>query len=250
VERVDRHGIATFFADESLSQGGSVSLGEDVARHVRVLRLGAGSTVQLVDGAGHRARGSIVRLSRDAVTVEIDAVENIAAPPIVHVVVPVADRDRMLWLAEKCAELQATSWRPVLWKRSRSVKPRGEGPVFAGRVRDRMISALEQSRSARLPDLFPEATPERAIAAAPEGTRLVLDAGGVPILDLDLRDPTTIVVGPEGGLEAIEKQVLQHGGFLPASLGPTMLRFETAAIAALAIVRASLLTLSQTANGD
>jgi 16S rRNA (uracil1498-N3)-methyltransferase len=250
VERPDRDGVATFFApDEALSPGATVALGESVARHVRVLRYGVGSLVQLTDGAGRRAVATIIRLTRETVAAQVETVEDIAAPPAVHLLVPVADRDRMLWLAEKAAELGATSWRPVAWRRSRSVMPRGEGPSFARKVRARMIAALEQSRAAHLPLLFPEATPERAVAAAPDGTHVVLEPHGTPLVALDVAAPVTLAVGPEGGLESDELKLLQEGGFVRASLGGAILRFETAAVAALAITRSVLQARRGVSNG-
>ena len=81
---------------------------------------------------------------------------------------------------------------------------------------------------------------ERAIAATPPGLRLVLDADGPPILSLPIAGVISIAVGPEGGLERAERDELVAAGFAPASLGGHILRFETAALTALAIVRAAL----------
>jgi 16S rRNA (uracil1498-N3)-methyltransferase len=218
-----------------------VSLGEAVARHLRVRRLGAGATVALVDGAGRRATAMIVREAKDNVTVEIGDVEDITPLPEVHLMVPVADRDRMLWMAEKVAELGVTSWRPVSWRRSRSVAPRGEGPMFSAKVRGRMIAALEQSGGAHLPQIYPEATISRALNAVPPGgTRLVLDPAGPPVFGLQVTAPITLALGPEGGLEEAEKAELKNAGFVSVSLGPGILRFETAGAVGVAIARALL----------
>jgi 16S rRNA (uracil1498-N3)-methyltransferase len=179
----------------------------------------------------------------------------------VHLLLPVADRDRMLWLAEKATELGATSWRPVIWKRSKSVTPRGEGPTFNQKVAARMAGALGQSRGTWLPSLFPEATVERAIAAAPDGPRLALDVSGEPIASLvaaleSVREygsgilrPITLAVGPEGGFEESELDLLRAAGFRTVSIGQNILRFETAAVAALAVVRSALATLPPTIKG-
>ena len=231
---------ATFHAPDPLVAGATVTLGEAAAHHARVRRLEVGERVRLTDGAGTLATGTIVRLAKGSVAVETEGVESREAPPAVHLLVPVADRERMLWLAEKCAELSATSWRPVLWRRSRSVSPRGEGTVFRQKVQARMIAALEQSSGAWLPAIFPEATPENAIAAAPSGARLLLDAEGEPALRAALAPPVTLAVGPEGGLEEEERAALLAAGFRPVALGATTLRFETAGVAALALARAAL----------
>ena len=232
--------IATFFAAEPIAAGGTVSLDEDAAHHARVRRLDVGHRIRLLDGAGTVAHGTLVRLAKAHMQVEVSSSETADAPPEVHMLVPVADRERMLLLAEKCAELGATSWRPVLWRRSRSVTPRGEGMTFHAKVRARMIGALEQSGSAWLPAMYPEATVERAIAAAPRGARVVVDAGGDSMVGTEMIAPLCIAVGPEGGIEPDERDLLLTAGWLPVAVGRTTLRFETAGIAALAIARAAL----------
>lgn len=242
MERTRSAPLATFFVNEAtLEPKAQVPLGESVARHLRVRRLGAGTTVSLVDGAGRRATAMIVRESKDSVTVEIGEIEDTAPLPEVHLMVPVADRDRMLWLAEKGAELGVTSWRPVLWRRSKSVSPRGEGPVFSAKVRGRMISALEQSGGSHLPRIYPDATLSRALSAVPTGgTRLVLDPAATPVFGVPMQAPITLALGPEGGLEDAEMAELKGAGFIPVSLGPGILRFETAGAAGVAIARGLL----------
>ena len=243
----DREGVATFFLpDEPFAPGVSVSLGEGVLHHVKVRRLGIGSRVALLDGLGHRAAGILVRLSKASATVQVEQVVVIPPLPPVHLLVPIADRDRMLWLAEKCAELGATSWRPVLYRRSRSVKPRGEGPTFAGKLRARMASALEQSGGAWLPAMYPEASLARAVGALPDGRRLVLDGHGGAIMAHRITAPVTIAVGPEGGLEPDELEAFERAGFTRVALGGHTLRFETAAVAGLAIARSAVATVEST----
>ena len=232
--------VTTFFAPEPPVAGSPLTLGAEVAHHARVRRLDTGAVVRLTDGAGTVGEGTIVRIAKQAVVVDVTRVSMVEPPPPVHLVVPVADRDRMLWLAEKATEIGLTSWRPLVWKRSRSVSPRGEGSMFQAKVRARMISALEQSGGAWLPALYPDATVERAIASTPPERRLLLDAAGAPMLDASLDGTITIAVGPEGGVEPEERSALVEAGWTPVSLGTTVLRFETAGIAALAIARAAL----------
>lgn len=240
MERTARAAVATFFAAERAAVGSPLALDEDAAHHIRVRRLELGERVRVVDGAGGRAEGTLVRLAKSQAVVDVDHVEALAPLPPVHVIVPIADRERMLWLAEKCTELGATSWRPLMWRRSRSVSPRGEGPMFQAKVRARMAAALAQCGGAWLPDVFPEANVERAVASASAGTRLLLDAHAPPVLSLDVRAPVTIAVGPEGGVEPDEREAMVAAGFAPARLAGHVLRFETAAVAGLAVVRAML----------
>ena len=248
MECADRTAVATFFAAEELTAGGTVTLSDEAAHHIRVKRLVVGECVALRDGAGRAALGTLVKITRTSALVDVSETSEIARPAPIHLLAPVADRERMLWLAEKAMELGVTSWRPVFWRRSKSVSPRGEGPTFQSKVRARMTSALVQSGAGWLPDLFPEATIERAVAAAPLGTRILLAKDGEPIAGVPMRAPITIALGPEGGMEQSERDAFIGAAFLPVKLGPTTLRFETAGVAAVAIAAASQ-ALSRQANG-
>ena len=249
MERTDRAAAVTFFSPDEFIPGSPVTLGDDAAQHARVIRIGSGESVELRDGRGNAARGILARVAKRSLTVDVTETWEITALPPVHMLVPVADRDRMLYLAEKVTELGGTSWRPVMWKRSRSVGPAGDGPAFQSRLKGRMISALTQSDGGWLPEIFPAANLERAIAAAPDGTRVLLDAGAdASLISLDLNGPVSIALGPEGGLDPRERDAMVEGGFTPVSLVGGILRFETAGIAALAIARAMLGTVSAEAN--
>ncbi len=234
--------LPTFVVDHPFAVGETVTLGEDAAHHMRVRRLDVGSRVGLLDGSGRRGEGLVLTLAKRHATVQVDAVTEVAAAPAVHLLLPVADKDRMLLLAEKVTELEVSSWRPVLFRRSRHVTPRGEGPTFHQKVAHRIEGALEQSRGAWAPTVFPEATLANAIAACPAGIRLLMDGEGSGLDQVlpTLRAPVVIAVGPEGGMEADEIAAFEAAGFRRVALGRTILRFETAAIAAVAAVRAAL----------
>ena len=248
MERTDRAPVATFFASDPLIAGGTVTLSEEAAHHMRVARVAVGECVALRDGAGKAAIGTLVKVSRTSALIEVSETSELSRPAPIHLLAPVADRDRMLWLAEKVTELGVTSWRPVVWRRSKSVSPRGEGPMFQAKVHARMTSALIQSGGGWLPDIFPESTIERAVAAAPLGTRVLLAKDGEPIIGVPMKAPVTIAIGPEGGMEPSELDTFIGAAFLPVKLNDSTLRFETAGVAAVAIAAASL-ALSRQSNG-
>lgn len=249
MERTDSAAVATFFSGDALVGGATITLSEDAAQHMRVARIAVGEIVALRDGAGMTAEGRLVKIGRTSAMVDVIDTREVARPEPIHLLAPVADRDRMLWLAEKATELGITSWRPVMWRRSKSVSPRGDGPTFQRKVRARMTSALTQSGGAWLPDLFPEASVDRAVNAAPTGLRILLAADGEPIAKVPMRAPVTIALGPEGGMEPVEREALEAAGFIPACLAPGTLRFETAGIAAIAIAVAGL-SFSGHMNGE
>ena len=244
MERSDRASVATFFVDQTLVAGAVVTLGDDAAHHARVRRIPPGAAIRLTNGAGVRAVAELLLpAGRRDVAARVAETESVARPAAIHLRVPVADRDRMLWLGEKTTELGITSWQSVRFRRSASVSPRGEGPAFAQKLRARMIGALEQSGGAWLPDVLPD-VPLEQLALDPSHSGVVLDAQGAPILS-DLRGAAgaiDIVLGPEGGAEPDELELLGERGWRSVRLAPTTLRFETAAIAAVSIARAITLT--------
>jgi 16S rRNA (uracil1498-N3)-methyltransferase len=216
---------------------------------MQVSRIAVGERVALRDGAGTAAHGTVVKITRKSALVDISETQEVARPAPIHLLAPVGDRERMLWLAEKATELGITSWRPVMWRRSKSVMPRGDGPTFQRKVRARMTSALIQSGGAWLPDVFPEASVDRAVNAAPSGTRLLLAVDGDPIARVAMRAPVVVALGPEGGIEPAERESLIAADFLPVRLAGSTLRFETAGIAAIAIAVAEL-SLSGNSHGE
>lgn len=238
MERDGRSRVITFFAAEALAPG-ALRLGGDAAQHARARRVGPGDAARVLDGRGNTGEGQITGLSRDEVALTLARVSYTPAPAPLEVVIPVADRDRMLFAAEKCTELGVTAWRPACFARSRSVSPRGEGEKFRARVVARMQSALEQSAGTWLPATFEEAEALDVLAAVPSSfTRVVLDSSGTSLLSHMSRGPIALAVGPEGGLEPEEMEGARAAGWSVASLGPTTLRFETAIIAAVSVVRA------------
>ena len=240
VECDDRAPVAIFFANDGFVAGGTVTLSEDAAHHIRVARVGVGDCIALRNGEGKAALGFLVKSSKSSALVDITEISEIPRPSPIHLLTPVADRERMLWLAEKATEFGITSWRPVVWRRSKSVSPRGEGSTFQGKVRARMTSALIQSGGGWLPEIFPEATVERAIAASPLGTRLLLIKDGEPIAGVPMHAPIVIALGPEGGMEDAERDAFIGAAFLPVKLAQSTLRFETAGVAAVAIATAGI----------
>jgi 16S rRNA (uracil1498-N3)-methyltransferase len=105
-----------------------------------------------------------------------------------------------------------------------------------------MIAALEQSGGAWLPTIEPESSSLDAISKGIHGHAILLDAFGAPIVDVlaEAHEPVIIACGPEGGLEPVERDAFDDAGWRAASLGPNVLRFETAGIAGLTLARALL----------
>ena len=87
--------LPTFITTDQLTADSSLTLGEDVAHHLRVLRLEAGARVRLADGQGSRGTGTVLRIAKRNATVQVDTCEFVEPLPPVHLIVPIADRERM-----------------------------------------------------------------------------------------------------------------------------------------------------------
>ena len=241
MERDNRPSVSTFFADADFTPNSVATLAEHAAHHARVKRLGVADRVQITNGRGSIANGTITTIGKSALEVSVDSVRMVPAPSPIHLRAPIADRDRMLWLAEKATELGIASWQSVQFKRSMSVSPRGEGPAFATKLHARMIAALEQSGGAWLPRLLEETT-VASLAVSENELPIVLDAAGESMAAVAAaleRRSAVILVGPEGGIEPDELRRLTDAGWRCVRLAANTLRFETAGIAAVAAIRAT-----------
>ena len=239
MELRDRGSVTTLYSEAELSAPGTLVLGDDAAQHVRVRRLVAGDALQLTDGRGRIAVGTMTSLRKREVEVTIASVRTVERLPSLHLFVAVADRERMLMCAEKAVEFGVSGWHPVLFRRSLSVATRGAGEGFDRKLRARMIAALEQSGGGWLPEVH-DPVPLSEVPAWDAKTKLVMDQSGAALLRTHVEAPVAVVIGSEGGLETDEFEALVAAGWRPSRLAGNTLRFETAGIAAAAVLRAML----------
>ena len=243
---MDRHSrapVVSFYCADVLAVG-EIRLEGPPVQHARARRVDRGDTARLTDGKGRIGFGEILTVGKAELRISLENIEIMARPMPLDVIVPVADRERMLVAAEKCVELQVTAWRPAYFARSRSVSPRGEGAKFREKLRSRMESALEQSGGAWLPEIHEEREAADAMkSVSADWTRFFLDAGGAPLASRVGRREVALAVGPEGGFERQEIVAAESLGWTAASIAETTLRFETSIIAGVAVVRAAQLSL-------
>ncbi len=214
---------------------------------LHVLRLTVGAEVELFDGRGTSASGRIDRLNRREVRVLIERVRPAGerARPIVHLACAAPKAGRLDWLLEKLTELEAASFRPIVFERSQAGGGRVKLPASKReRRRAQCISAARQCGLNLLPELREPQTLSAFLSDLPACLRLLGATGeSTPPLRNSLPGPEAnrdvcILVGPEGGLTDDELADATGAGFLPVRLGHTTLRVETAAVALLSAVRA------------
>ncbi len=219
--------MRTLLAPAPLATG-ELTLDDDEAHHgLRVLRLQAGETLRLADGAGGSAEAEVVEVSKRLV-LRVGPVAAAPAERCADLAVAVAPPkgDRWTDLVRGLTELGVGAILPL-----RSARGERE-PASLDRARRVAGEALKQSRRAWLPRLGP-AVGIPALAAG--GTRLIVGdpAGGPPRPGRPR--PTTLVIGPEGGLTADELAALDAAGAERVRLAGPVLRIETAALAAAAV---------------
>jgi 16S rRNA (uracil1498-N3)-methyltransferase len=245
MERQDR-----FFVEDLSAEVVSLPPGE--AHHaLNVMRLGAGAEVELFDGRGGLADGRIVEAKRGRVAVAVQTRSSLGPRlgPAVHLAFAVPKGKRLDWLLEKAAELGAASLRPIVFERSVAGSPAGKLPA-ATRERwlSHCIAAAKQSGLNWLPAIEDPAELGDMLTAGLLGAEGyfgivgVLDGGARPLREVLSRCPhgrdVCLLVGPEGGMTHKEITDSVSTGFVPARLGRTILRVETAAIALLAATTA------------
>ena len=238
-----------------LTEGAEIDLPEGCARHVQVLRLQPGADITLFDGGGPLLRGgewtaTVLHMGRTSVRVRVgahQAVEREGARAI-HLLAGTTAGERMDWLVEKATELGMASLTPLATERSmvrlhgeRAAKKQAHWQAVA-------VAACEQCGRNRVPHIHPLASLAQALApasapavatgVAPLRLVLSLAPGSVPLRSLLAQAAPEAALqflsGPEGGLSAQEEQQALAQGFVPVSLGPRVLRAETAPLAALA----------------
>jgi 16S rRNA (uracil1498-N3)-methyltransferase len=225
--------------------GARVHLPEHTAHHAReVLRLRAGAAVRVFDGAGAEFDAVLDEVSRRTVSARLrhSAAARPESPLRLVLAVSPLKGDRMELVVQKATELGvAEIWPVVTFRTDAAARPALRGS--RGERWDRVASgAAEQCGRAVVPRVPPTTTLEGLLARAFDGPRVVLleTSGQPPLasLQVDPSAPLLLLVGPAGGFEAAEAEALRAAGFTAASLGPRILRAETAALAAVAIAQA------------
>lgn len=224
-----------------LAASHTMTLPPGPSRHAQVLRLQPGDAVTLFNGDGGQWSARVSRMGRSEVDVEVLQHEPVdrELPVAVTLAVGMPANERMDWLVEKATELGVTTIQPLVCERSvlRLAGERADKKVahWAGVA----IAASEQSGRTRVPAVAPVRALRDWCSSLPAGTglRAVLSLqDALPLASLPVAGEAIFLSGPEGGLSEAEEALARQAGFHAASLGPRVLRAETAPLAALALL--------------
>ena len=221
----------------------ALTLPASAARHVQVLRLRPGAGVTLFDGRGGEWTAQVVAIARQTVQVRVldhDAREA-ELPIAVTLALAMPANDRMDSLIEKATQLGAAAIAPLITERSvlrlagdRAERRQAHWQAIA-------VAACEQCGRNRVPTIHAvrrfAAWLDGLAQAAPGESRLLMgwrDAAPWPQVAAQLGSAVTLLSGPEGGFTDAEEDLAARRGFQFVSLGPRVLRADTAPVAALA----------------
>jgi 16S rRNA (uracil1498-N3)-methyltransferase len=217
--------------------GSSLVITGAEAAHARALRLAPGDSVTLVDGTGVEAHGTVRRVTKAGLEVFVERVARASESEIdVTLLVSGLRPERLSWVAEKSTELSVRRLVVVTSERAQSFRA---SAAAAARLRRVVREAAKQCESARWPDVDGP-IPIDEVWGAFDGHRLFFDFVGEPFPSRLTREPVALLIGPEGGWTEAEQRAAHQAGWRATSLPAGKLRAETAAVAAMVLVRAAL----------
>ncbi len=222
------------FIEQSLAEGSEVHVTGNAAHYLLgVMRLKEGAPVKLFDDISGEYLATVSSAGKRDLVLTVEAKlrgrENV---PDLWLCQALVKKDRFDWIAEKACELGAARFVPVLTARCVVDK------VKEDRLRVHMIEAAEQCERTALPEIAPMTKLDSLLKSWPESRTLYFcdERGGTAFGNALKAGPAAILVGPEGGFTDEENAAIRaHPAAKAVSLGPRILRADTAAVASLSI---------------
>lgn len=232
------------YSEQPLSADSTLTLGSNAGRHVsQVLRMKAGQSLTLFDGTGGEYPATITTVARSAVEVETGArlAKDRESPLDITLWHGLCRAERMDTVVQKATELGVTRVQPVLTERSIIRLDDKRAAKKTLHWHNIAISACEQCGRNVLPEIAAPARFSDLLATVPQHERrILLHPTGARSLAETVGGAQSLLLctGPEGGFSAAELAAAEAAGLTAATLGPRILRTETAPLAALGIIQA------------
>jgi 16S rRNA (uracil1498-N3)-methyltransferase len=224
------------FVPAPLSSGSTVTVEGNQAHYLaKVMRVGAGDAVVLCDDVTGEWAARVASAGKREVVLEpVEMLRGREQVPDFWLCPALLKKDRFDLLLEKATELGVRAIRPVITRRCVADKLNLE------RARTIVIEAAEQCARTALPELYEPVKLDALLASWPPGRALFFadEQGGEPAARAFAghKAPAALLIGPEGGFDDAERTAIRaHADAQPVTLGPRILRGETAAIAATAL---------------
>lgn len=231
--------LPRFYVDAELALG-TVHLPEATSHYLsRVLRLAVGAQIQLFDGSGDEYLSEITAISKKVVSVELT--EQVAGLPdsslAIHLGQGLSRGERMDWAIQKATELGVTEITPLFTERCEVRLNDERAEKRLAHWRQIAISACEQCGRSTIPVIHPPQAIAEWMQTVQADLKLVLHPVAQPLTAHQPPKSLAFLIGPEGGLTEAEVAQAAGAGFLPARLGPRVLRTETAPVVALSVAQ-------------
>ena len=230
------------YCDLALSTVKEVALPESAARHAAVLRLQAGDALTLFNGAGGEYRAKLISINKRETRVRVleFSTNERESPLEITLALGISTGDRMDYSLQKTTELGVSAIQPLATGRSvvRLSAERAEKRI--AHWRNVVIAACEQCGRNRVPPVAPVLALTDYLAGIESNHRLLMLTPGAatPLKQGERQSAVTLLIGAEGGLTPDERKAATMCGFESVSLGPRILRTETAPVAAIAVLQA------------
>lgn len=232
-------------ADFSLQSGFCGELDPRNTHYLKnVLRVRAEQALVLFDGEGHEYQAKVKTVGRRDIEIEIgNQISRDQSPESelnIQLGIGISKGERMDWVMQKATEMGVAGIHPLSTQRCDVKLDASRMEKKLGHWKSVLVSATEQSNRVCIPGLN---SPVRfdEFAEAPADLKLLFDPNGIALTAVarDLPAPTSvaIAIGPEGGFCEEELAVAENSGFRICSMGPRVLRTETAPVAALAVIQ-------------
>ena len=230
------------FVDQSLQPRAEITLAAEQAHYLgSVLRLVAGDAVAVFNGRDGEYLAHVAEAAKKKMVLRLEKQTNAVQPPadIDYLFAPLK-HSRLDYLVQKATELGARRLRPVITARTIAER------VNLDRMRANVVEAVEQCNQVFVPEVLEPVSLNTALRDWDQGRTLIYcdetaEPGHAVAALSKLKTPAAILVGPEGGFTVEERAMLKALPFVTAiSLGPRIMRADTAAVAVLALVQAVL----------
>lgn len=232
-----------FLLSEPPSHGRAILHGSE-AHHLRdVLRAKPGRVVELVDGSGRVWRAVVDQCSEGTVELlSVELLDTSTGAARLGLIQSLCRGDKLEWILEKCTELGIDDIYLLDAARSVVRIPKERLEAKMERWQKIILAAVKQSRRSTVPKLHPPSSLALLCRDLPPSLKLLLSenergASLKRVVRAATWDHAIFCIGPEGGWTQQEQQELVESGFQPASLGPRILRTETAALVVAAILK-------------
>jgi 16S rRNA (uracil1498-N3)-methyltransferase len=231
------------YVSDDLAEGAAIALEREQSHYLaNVLRMKAGQPLLVFNGRDGEWRAEIEEIARKSVTLRLVALTRIQPPrPDLHYAFAPLKTGRLDYMVQKAVEMGAGRLQPVLTQHTQMRHVKLE------RLRANAIEAAEQCGVLAVPEVLEPVSFDRLIAEWEKGRRLIFcdeaAATDNPLAILDSIEERRLglLVGPEGGFSEDERRRLREHSFVTAiPLGPRILRADTAAVAALALIQATI----------